>query len=135
MCLRRRHGGPARRVAGHRRVPLYRLTASHWPPFGVGAYYPAGAVNCVGAVTEFARPTEAGGGFRTSFCSVCGTSLYWRTSFKPDMIGTAIGAIGDPAYPAPLSSLWERSRHTWIAVGTAAEHLPRGWGKYPSGVE
>lgn len=81
-------------------------------PFRVGAYYPAGAVNCVGAVTEFARPTEAGGEFRTCFCSVCGTSVYRTTRFKPDTIGVAVGALGDPAYPAPLSCLWERSRRT-----------------------
>lgn len=124
--------GPSAQIVACHCVDCQRRTGS---PFGVGAYYPADAVRCSGPVTEFVRPTEAGGEFRTSFCSVCGTSVYWTTSGKPNMIGIAVGAIADPTYPAPVSSLWERSRHTWTSIDNAVEHLPRGWGKYPSCAE
>ncbi|NPD66104.1 GFA family protein [Lichenicola cladoniae] len=121
--------GPSSQIFACHCLDCQRRTGS---PFGVGAYYPAGMVTCSGQVTEFVRPTDAGGEFRTSFCSRCGTSVYWKTTGKPDMIGIAVGAIGDPAYPAPAASLWERSKHPWMSIETASENLPRGWGTYPS---
>lgn len=108
-------------------IDCQRRTGS---PFGVGAYYPDDAVSSSGQVTEFVRPTAAGGEFRSSFCSVCGTSVYWTTSGKPGMVGIAVGTLADPNYPAPVSSLWERSKHAWTSIDTAVEHLPRGWGRY-----
>ncbi|MGI4744839.1 MAG: GFA family protein [Janthinobacterium lividum] len=96
-------------------------------PFGVGAYYPAESVSAAGNVTEFVRPTARGGTFRTFFCPICGTSVYWITSAMPGMIGVAAGAIAEPDGPSPKRSVWEESMHRWVLEGAAMDHYPRGW--------
>src|SRR5512145_1905717 len=84
--------------------------------FGVGAYYADGQITITGVTREFARPTDAGNQFFTHFCPTCGTSLFWRSDRNPGMTGIAVGAFADPVFPAPVRSVWERSRHAWLAV-------------------
>jgi hypothetical protein len=52
--------------------------------------------------------------------------VFWKTSGMPGMIGVAVGAIGDPAYPRPTRSLWERSMHAWVATDGPVERFSRG---------
>lgn len=37
----------------------------------------------------------------------------------------AVGAFADPAFPAPVRSVWERSRHAWMAV-PVEHHFDKG---------
>ncbi|MHC2281080.1 hypothetical protein ACVME8_007723 [Bradyrhizobium diazoefficiens] len=38
------------------------------------------------------------------------------------MIGVAVGAIADPNYPAPIRSVFEQSKHSWVEI-TGAQHF------------
>ena len=95
-------------------------------PFGVGAFYPAEAVAVSGTPKEFVREAASGGTVRTYFCPNCGSSIYWKADNLPSLIGVALGALADPTYPAPFRSVFERSKHDWVRIGGAVEHLQQG---------
>jgi len=104
-------------------IDCQRRTGSH---FGVLAYYPAETLTISGEATRFERPTATGGTFETYFCPRCGSTVYARASKHPAMIGVAVGAIADPAFAAPVRSVWEQSKHAWIVMPPGAEAFSRG---------
>lgn len=120
--LQARLPGPAEAVACHC-TACQRRSGS---PFGVIAYYPDAQVSVTGTGTVYLRPADSGAPFETTFCPVCGTTLYVRTGRHRDMIGIPVGTIADPAYPAPVRSVWEETRHDWVTIPGAIPHFPRG---------
>ncbi|MFL6708056.1 MAG: GFA family protein [Massilia sp.] len=52
-------------------------------------------------ITEFASSPPA----RRGFCSVCGSSLYWRSSESPESIAVTIGTL-DEAWQGPIEKEW-----------------------------
>jgi len=105
-------GEPAGVVACHC-LACQRRTGS---VLGVGAYFPRENVELRGETREFVRPTDAGNLFVTHFCPVCGTSMHWHSDRNQGMVGVAVGAFGDPSFPAPVRSVWEQTRHGWVEV-------------------
>ena len=95
-------------------------------PFGVAVYYPADAVELTGLPRIYTRPTATSGAFTTRFCGDCGSSLWWTTGKHPAMIGIALGAFGDPDWPAPVRTVWEETCHAWVDVAALPQHFPRG---------
>ncbi|WP_225206882.1 GFA family protein [Novosphingobium huizhouense] len=95
-------------------------------PFGVLAYFPAGAVTLSGEARDFARAGASGAAFVNHFSPTCGATVWCDTPFKPDAIGIPVGAFADPGYPAPVRSVWEETRHDWVAIPGAIPHFPRG---------
>ncbi len=101
--------------------------------FGVGAYYDAGQIRIVGPHQLYIREGQKGRKLRMHFCPTCGTTVCWELDLRPNWIGVAVGAFGDREFPTPTRSVWERSRHAWIAFdhdlqhfdGAAAAQLPR----------
>src|SRR3546814_2698469 len=57
---------------------------------------------------------------------VCSSDL---STNLPGYIGVAVGAIADPGCPAPVRSVFEQSRHAWVAIGGAARSEERRVGK------
>ena len=49
------------------------------------------------------------------FCPDCGSSVFWYAEFAPDLIGIAFGAFADSSMPRPTLSVWETTRHPWVA--------------------
>jgi hypothetical protein len=39
------------------------------------------------------------------------------------MIGVAVGALADPDFPAPVISIFERSKHHWVHFDGEVEHF------------
>jgi hypothetical protein len=95
-------------------------------PFGSMAYYPEDAVAFAGEAREYSRPTDTGGAYTTGFCPACGSTLYGKGSRFPGIIGVTLGTIGDPAFPAPARSVYEQSRHHWLALPEAVPGFTRG---------
>src|SRR4051812_36062476 len=95
-------------------------------PFGAGAYYPSAQVRISGESQLYTRDTASGGKFHQHFCPGCGTTLYWFADNRPEAIGIAVGAFADPAFPIPVRSVWEQSRHTWVELPDGLQHFPRG---------
>jgi hypothetical protein len=114
-------GAPAAVVACHC-IECQRRTGA---PFGVGAYYPQSEVQINGATTGYSRPTDSGAGFVSHFCPSCGSTVFWYPELRPGFVGIAVGAFGDPQFPAPVRSVWEQSMHEWVHVGSAQQHFPK----------
>ena len=95
-------------------------------PFGEIAYFPVDAVTIRGEAREYTRPTDAGNTFTSGFCSTCGSTLYGSASKHPDLTGITVGTISDPALPAPMRSIYEQSRHPWIAMPETIDRFIRG---------
>jgi hypothetical protein len=93
-------------------------------PFGVGAFYPADVVTVSGSPKQFTRASASGGRVHTYFCPNCGSTVYWKADNLPALIGVAVGALADPKYPAPVRSVFEQSRHSWVQInGVTVEHF------------
>lgn len=93
-------------------------------PFGVGAFYPTEAVIVSGTAKEFTRVATSGGKVHTYFCPNCGSTVYWKATNLPTLIGVAVGAIADPKFPGPVRSVFEQSKHAWVDIGGAGvEHF------------
>jgi len=95
-------------------------------PFGVLAYDPEDLLTVAGKGRRFERTTDEGNRFETVFCPECGSTVYARTAKHPSMIGVAVGAIADPAFPAPVRSVWEESMHYWVTLPREVQHFAKG---------
>jgi hypothetical protein len=42
------------------------------------------------------------------------------------MIGVAAGALAAPDFPAPILSIFERSKHHWVQFDGEVEHFQQG---------
>lgn len=84
-------------------------------PYGVGAYFEKTQVRAHGASKIYIRDGQEGRKLRFHFCPDCGTTVYWELDVRPDYIGVAVGTFADPSFPAPTRSIWEGSRHSWVA--------------------
>ena len=94
--------------------------------FGSIAYYPTESVTLAGDAREFSRGTDSGNLFTTGFCPTCGSTVYARASRVPEIVGVTVGSIADPAFPRPVRSVYEQSRHHWIDLPAEMAHHPRG---------
>jgi hypothetical protein len=49
--------------------------------------------------------------------------LFWELDARPHHMGVAVGGFVDPSFPAPTRSVWEESRHSWVAFGNHLDHF------------
>ena len=95
-------------------------------PFTVMAYYTKNDVTLAGDATQFSRDTDAGNQFTSGFCPACGSTVWAIASKYPDKIGIPIGAFSDPLFGAPDRSVFERSKHYWVALPANMPRHPMG---------
>ncbi|NRB41481.1 MAG: GFA family protein [Pseudomonadales bacterium] len=50
------------------------------------------------------------------FCGTCGTTLYWRLSNSPDMVGIAGGCFVDDPLPTPELSTSQSQKFSWVSL-------------------
>lgn len=84
--------------------------------FGVNAGFLTTQVRVEGVQTSYHRSADSGRTVAFHFCGVCGTSVYWEGELRPDMTLVAVGAFGDPSFPAPAFAVWEEARHPWVSL-------------------
>lgn len=94
--------------------------------FGSIAYFPAEAVALAGEAREYTRGADSGSTFTTGFCPVCGSTVFAKSARRPEIVGVTVGAIADPSLPQPVRSVYEQSRHHWIAIPEGTSRHPRG---------
>ena len=61
------------------------------------------------------------------FCPQCGSTVYWKLSNLPALIGVAVGAMANPKYPAPVISVEEQTKHDWVHIDGAVEHFQQSY--------
>jgi hypothetical protein len=92
--------------------------------FGYQARFPREQVRDIsGNAVRFSRLGDSGKTVTFNFCPACGSTVYWQSDNAPGLISIAIGAFADPAFHAPRHSVYEASRHHWVALPANAEHL------------
>jgi hypothetical protein len=102
------------------------LPAPHRLAVRTIAYFPQDTVTVSGEPREFTRPTDTDNSFTTGFCGECGSTLYAKASRVPEITGITVGAFADPAFPAPVRSVYEQSKHDWVPLPEGLTHHPRG---------
>ncbi|MGO4405422.1 GFA family protein [Bosea sp. RAF48] len=105
-------GEPAIVVLCHCRACQMRTGS----PYGVAAFFARGAVVISGTYSDYDRPADSGFRVLHHFCPVCGSTVFWEPSRRPEMIAVAVGAFADPEFPAPQKAVFEQHRHPWVAV-------------------
>ena len=95
-------------------------------PFGTMAYFPEDFVAFAGEVREYARSTDSGNTYTTGFCPDCGSTLYGKPSGIPGIVGVTLGTIEDAVLPVPARSVYEQSRHRWVAMPAETQGFERG---------
>ena len=92
--------------------------------FAAQARFPAEQVTISGEARVWTRIGDNGAATDFSFCPTCGANLFYRGGGFPDLIAIAIGAFADPAFPAPMFSVWEQRKHGWVEIlGDGVEHF------------
>ena len=69
-----------------------------------------------GNATEYVRAGNAGASFRFHFCPVCGSTVFHTEEGVEGSVGVAVGAFGDPSFPAPQVSVYDCRRHPWVQL-------------------
>lgn len=85
--------------------------------FGIGAFFDRGAVSVVrGTSRAYTRSSASGRHVTFHFCPDCGSTLFWEPERVPNLVGVAVGAFADPAFPQPQQSTWTDNRHAWLCL-------------------
>ncbi len=91
--------------------------------FGVQARFVLDDAQITGTSTQYVRISDQGDERRSfNFCPQCGATVYYTTDAEPDLIAVPVGALADPAFPAPTVSVWESRKHAWVTPPADAEH-------------
>ena len=89
-------------------------------PFSAQARFPEDATAVEGQWSTWTRTGDSGGQATHCFCPVCGTTVFYRLSALPGMVGVPIGGFADPTFPAPRASVYNERRHSWVVVPEGA---------------
>lgn len=106
-------GGDPLRVAACYCLACQKRTGA---PFGVAVFFREERVTVSGPSCAYVRPGDSGGSVEFHFCGVCGTTLYWRPSFRPGLIAVAYGGFPDGAIGGPSRVVYEQHRPPWVSI-------------------
>ncbi|NOK19820.1 GFA family protein [Corallococcus carmarthensis] len=94
--------------------------------YGVQARFRREAITAIeGRSKTFTRKgDESGNSAHFHFCPECGSTVYYEFAHDPDVIAITVGAFADPAFPAPVFSVYEERSHSWaVPRGIPMEHM------------
>lgn len=86
--------------------------------FGIAAFFRRDTVEPQGPTRSYTRPSDSGHDVTFHFCPECGSTVYWEPARKPELIGVAVGAFADPAFPVPSQQVYVEFRHPWVSIAT-----------------
>ena len=91
--------------------------------FGSNAFFRREQVAAIeGERRTWRRTADSGRFLDFHFCPTCGSTVFWEAEGTPDMVTVAIGAFADPAFPAPVRTVWVEKKHAWLPF---PESIPR----------
>lgn len=91
--------------------------------FGVGAYFENNQViKKSGEPKHYQVITDSGKNITSSFCSNCGSTVYWKAEIFQELTAIAVGCFADPNFPEPSVSVWNQSKLKWV-------EFPEHWHK------
>lgn len=92
-----------------------------------GAYVPAvvvprSALRVTGEVRYFGVRGESGQILNRGFCTSCGSRLFGKPDFKPELMVIMAGTLDDPSHHQPKMDIYVESAQPW---GYMNPHLPK----------
>ncbi len=78
-----------------------------------------------GEARSFRRQADSGNWLTFQFCPNCGSTVFWENESRPEMVSVAVGTFADPAFPAPVRTVWTESKHHWLAFPASIAHHRR----------
>lgn len=84
--------------------------------FGIAAFFERSKVRAEGVSSRYVRHAESGYDVTFHFCPNCGSTIYWEPARFEALTAVAVGAFGDPDFPAPSQSVWDEARHRWLVL-------------------
>jgi hypothetical protein len=112
-------GEPVRVSVCHCRA-CQRRTGS---AFGVQARWHKDKVRVEGETHVWRRVGDEGTTQESRFCPQCGATVWFTQDVTPDLVGVAVGAFGDPTFPAPTRSVYDEYRHPWVELPGTMERF------------
>ncbi len=91
--------------------------------FGAQARFADECVRITGTSTTYTRLGDSGHAIHFHFCPTCGSTVYYQLDRAPGAIAIALGAFGDPTFPAPKVSVYEARKHAWVGMPEDVEHI------------
>jgi hypothetical protein len=82
--------------------------------YGIAAFFLRGNIEIAGRSSAYSRASDSGYSVEHHFCPKCGSTVYWEPARKPGLVAVAVGAFGDPAFPAPTKRVYLEHRHHWV---------------------
>ncbi|MBC7505855.1 MAG: GFA family protein [Sandarakinorhabdus sp.] len=95
-------------------------------PFGMAVWLAQADVEISGETRQFDHVSDKDRTITNRFCPTCGTTVAFAVVLNPGLIAIPAGIFADPTCPPPLRSVFEESRHPWVAVPEGAMRLERG---------
>ena len=91
--------------------------------FAAQARWPDDQVSIIGEAKTWVRVADSGHRATYRFCPNCGSTIAYVIEGWPGVTAVPIGAFADPAFPAPMFSVYEHRKHGWTTVfGDGVEH-------------
>ena len=89
--------------------------------FGAQARYPEKSVLVSGESRAYSRTADSGHVLTFNFCPACGGTVYYTNDALPGFVGIPVGTFADPSFNAPAFSVYERTKHPWVALPAGLE--------------
>jgi hypothetical protein len=111
--LRIRLTGDPRLVSSRHCLACQRRTGAI---FGSTSFFRRDQVVSIqGERRAFRRQADSGTWLTFQFCPNCGSTVFWESERLADLVSVAVGAFADPNFPAPVRTVWAKTKHAWLA--------------------
>lgn len=91
-------------------------------PFGANSFFKRAQATIDGESKSFRRQADSGNWLDFRFCPDCGSTVFWYPESAPETICIATGTLADPAFPAPVRTVWTECKHTWLTFPSGVRH-------------
>ena len=69
-----------------------------------------------GSSNQYARVGDSGNTITFHFCPDCGATVHYFVEGREEIVAVPVGAFAEPGFPAPAFSVYEKRRHSWVAL-------------------
>lgn len=93
--------------------------------FAAQARFAPEHVTITGTSKHWTKISDEGNEAVFHFCPDCGTTVWYHALPHRALYAVPIGMFADPAFPAPIYSVYEGRKHAWVEITSdATEHYP-----------
>jgi hypothetical protein len=94
--------------------------------FGSTSFFKGDQVVAIeGEHRTWRRAGDSGRFLTFHFCPTCGSNVFWEAEGTPDRLSVAVGAFADPAFPAPVRTVWAENKHDWLPFPDSIPRHPK----------